>query len=49
MKHEEERVSRVTRLIAEYGLDAEVIWHRERPVLSLEDAVEVHGIPPGNV
>lgn len=49
MKDEEERVSRVVSLIEELGLDAEVIWHRERPVLSLEDAVEVHGIPPGNV
>lgn len=49
MKREEERVSRVVCLVEELGLDAEVIWHRERPVLSLEDAVEVHGIPPGNV
>ena len=49
MESEEERVGRVVSLIEEYGLDAEVIWHRDRPVLSLEDAVGVHGVPPGNV
>ena len=48
MESEEERVSQVVSLIEEYGLD-EVIWHRDRPVLSLEDAVGVHGVPPGNV
>lgn len=49
MELDEERVRRVADLIAEHGLDAEIIWHRERPVLSLEDAVEVHGLAPGNV
>jgi prolyl-tRNA editing enzyme YbaK/EbsC (Cys-tRNA(Pro) deacylase) len=49
VKREEERVGQVTRLISEYGLDAEFIWHRERPVLSLEDAMGVHSISPGNV
>jgi Cys-tRNA(Pro)/Cys-tRNA(Cys) deacylase len=39
----------LTCLIEKYGLEAEVIWHREKPVLSLEDAVDVHGVQPGNV
>lgn len=49
MGSDEERVRRVADLIEEHGLEAEIIWHRERPVLSLEDAVEVHGLDPGNV
>jgi len=49
LKSDEERVGRVAGLVAEHGLDAEIIWHRERPILSLRDAVEVLGLSPGNV
>lgn len=49
MDRDDERVRTVTGLIQEYGLDAKVIWHRGTPVLSLEDAVEVLGVEPGNV
>ena len=30
-------------------MDAKIIWHRNNPVLSLEDAIRVHGLAPGNV
>lgn len=46
---DEKRVRKVRELITSYGLDAEVIWHREKAVLSLEDALEVHCVSPGNV
>ena len=49
MESDEERVRRIMDLIEEYGLDAEIVWHREIPVLSLEDALKVHGLDPGNV
>ena len=49
MKSDEERVRRVASLITEYGLEAEIIWHMEMPVLSLKDAVKVLGLSPGNV
>lgn len=49
MGSDEERVREVEAFIAEYGLDAEVIWHRGRSILSTEDAVEVHGVAPGNI
>lgn len=49
MKSDEERVRRVAGLIAEHGLEAEIIWHREKSILSLKDAVEVLGLSPGNV
>lgn len=49
MESDEERVGRVAGLVAEHGLDADIIWHRERPILSLRDAVEVLGLSPGNV
>jgi len=49
MASDEERVRKVRSLVKKYGLDAEIIWHREDPVLSLEDAMRVHGLSPGNV
>ena len=49
MASDEERVANVRSLVEKHGLDAEIIWHRENPVLSLEDAVRVHGLSPGNV
>ena len=44
-----ERVRKVQDLIVQCSLNAEIIWHRDRPVLSMKDAMEVHGIAPGNV
>lgn len=44
-----ERVRRVEELIAERGLEADIVWHRGRAVLSLEDAMNVLSINPGNV
>ena len=49
MKSDEERVRRVASIIAEHGLAAEIIWHREMSVLSLKDAVEVLGLSPQNI
>lgn len=49
MASDEERVGKVRSLVEKYGLDAEIIWHRDDPVLSLEDAMRVHGLSPGNV
>ena len=49
MASDEERVKRVRSLVEKYGLDAEIIWHRDDPVLSLEDAMRVHCLSPGNV
>jgi len=49
MASDEERVRKVRSLVEKYGLDAEIIWHRDDPVLSLEDAMRVHGLSPGNV
>lgn len=46
---DEEQVRRVESVIKQYGLDAEVIWHRDEPVLSLEDAMKVHNLSPSNV
>jgi prolyl-tRNA editing enzyme YbaK/EbsC (Cys-tRNA(Pro) deacylase) len=49
MASEEERVGKVRSLVEKHGLDAEIVWHREDPVLSLEDAMRVHSLSPGNV
>ena len=49
MASDEERVGIVRSLVEEHGLDAEIVWHMEDPVLSLEDAMRVHGLSPGNV
>ncbi len=49
LEADEERVRRVEKTIAQQGLRAEIIWHRGRPVLSLQDAVSVLGINPRNV
>lgn len=49
MSSDEERVAKVKSLIEEHGLDAEIVWHRENPVLSLDDAMQVHGLSPDNV
>ena len=49
MASDEERVGIVRSLVEDHGLDAEIVWHREDPVLSLEDAMRVHGLSPGNV
>ena len=49
MASDKERVGRVRSLAEGLGLDAEIVWHRGDPVLSLEDAVRVHGLSPGNV
>jgi prolyl-tRNA editing enzyme YbaK/EbsC (Cys-tRNA(Pro) deacylase) len=45
----ENGVRKVQVIIDREGLDAQVIWHRDKPVLSMEDAIAVHGIPPKNV
>jgi prolyl-tRNA editing enzyme YbaK/EbsC (Cys-tRNA(Pro) deacylase) len=49
MASDDERVGKVRALVEKHGLDAEIVWHREDPVLSLEDAMRVHGLSPGNV
>jgi len=49
MDSDEERVGKVRSLVEKHGLDAEIVWHRGDPVLSLEDAMRVHGLSPGNV
>ena len=49
MASDEERVGRARSLVEEHSLEAEIVWHREDPVLSLEDAMRVHGLSPGNV
>lgn len=49
MASDEERVERVRSLVEKHDLDAEIFWHRDDPVLSLEDAMRVHGLSPGNV
>jgi len=49
MASDEERVRKVRSLVEKYGLDAKIIWHRDDPVLSLDDAMRVHGLSPGNV
>jgi len=42
-------VRKVQSIIDSEGLDAKVIWHKDKPVLSMEDAIAVHGIAPKNV
>jgi prolyl-tRNA editing enzyme YbaK/EbsC (Cys-tRNA(Pro) deacylase) len=49
MASDDERVGKVRSMVEKHGLDAEIVWHREDPVLSLEDAMRVHGLSPGNV
>ena len=49
MELNEDRVREIQKLIAEHHLDAQIFWYRDRPVLSMEDATDVHGIAPGNV
>jgi prolyl-tRNA editing enzyme YbaK/EbsC (Cys-tRNA(Pro) deacylase) len=49
MELNEDTVREIQKLIDEHHLDAQIIWHRDRPVLSMEDAMKVHGIAPGNV
>jgi prolyl-tRNA editing enzyme YbaK/EbsC (Cys-tRNA(Pro) deacylase) len=49
MELNEDRVREVQKLIAEHHLDAQIIWHKDRPVLSTKDAEEVHDIATGNV
>jgi prolyl-tRNA editing enzyme YbaK/EbsC (Cys-tRNA(Pro) deacylase) len=49
MTLDEERVNKVESLLEKFSLDAKIIWHRNNPVLSLEDAIRVHGLTPGNV
>lgn len=45
----EDGVRKVQDIIDREGLDAHVIWHRNKPVLSMEDAIAVHNILPKNV
>jgi prolyl-tRNA editing enzyme YbaK/EbsC (Cys-tRNA(Pro) deacylase) len=45
----EDRVRQVESLLDRYGLDGEIIYHLNSPVLSLEDAMKVHGLAPGEV
>jgi prolyl-tRNA editing enzyme YbaK/EbsC (Cys-tRNA(Pro) deacylase) len=49
VKNCKDRVEEVLAFISKHKLDAQIIWHRDKTVLSLEDALEVHGLDPGNV
>jgi len=45
----EDRVRQVESLLDRYGLEGEIIYHLNSPVLSLEDAMKIHGLAPGEV
>jgi len=46
---EEEKIESIRKLIEDSRLNAELIWHRGKGVLSVDDAVQVHHIGPEKI
>jgi len=46
---EERKIESIQKMIREGRLSAELIWHRDKAVLSVDDAVQVHHVGPENI
>ncbi len=46
---EEEKIEPIRKLIEDGRLDAELVWHRDKAVLSIDDAVQVHRMGPEKI
>jgi len=46
---EEEKIESIRKLIEDGRLNAELVWHRDKPVLSVDDAVQVHQMGPEKI
>jgi prolyl-tRNA editing enzyme YbaK/EbsC (Cys-tRNA(Pro) deacylase) len=46
---EERKIESIQKMIREARLSGELIWHTEKAVLSVDDAVQVHHVGPENI
>jgi len=46
---EEEKIESIRKMIEDGRLNAELVWHKDRAVLSVEDAVQVHHLGPEKI
>jgi len=46
---EETKIESIRKLIEDGCLNAELVWHRDKAVLSVDDAVQVHHVGPENI
>ena len=46
---EEGKIESIRKLIEDSCLDAELVWHKDKAVLSVDDAVQVHHVAPENI
>ncbi len=46
---EETKIEPIRKLIEGGSLNAELVWHRDKTVLSIDDAVQVHHVGPENI
>jgi len=46
---EEREIESIRKLIGDGRLNAELVWHRDKAVLSVDDAVQVHHVGPENI
>jgi len=46
---EEKKIESIQKMIRDGLLGAELVWHRDKAVLSVDDAVQVHHIGPENI
>ena len=46
---EERKIESIRKLMEDGGLKAELVWHRDKAVLSVDDAVQVHRVGPEKI
>jgi len=46
---EEEKIESIRKMIEDGRLSAELVWHRDKAVLSVDDAVQVHHLGPEKI
>jgi len=46
---EEKKIESIQKMIRDGRLSAELVWHRDKVVLSVDDAVQVHHADPENI
>lgn len=46
---EERKIESIRKLMEDGGLNAELVWHRDKAVLSVDDAVQVHHVGPEKI
>ena len=46
---EERKIESIQKMMREGLLSAELVWHRDKPVLTVDDAVQVHHVGPEKI